>query len=158
MASGPLCAAGRSARRRTCDPAPWRDIFTSVQTSDSAVPIDECAVRAVDPDRVLATRDRLINVDEAEALADGFKLLGDPNRVRILYALLEAGELCVCDLAATVDVSETAVSHAMRLLKAAGIVRNRRAGRMIYYRLDDAHVRLLLDLCREHLAHSDGDR
>lgn len=122
------------------------------------MPIDECAVRAVDPDRVLATRDRLIDVDEAEALADGFKLLGDPNRVRILYALLEAGELCVCDLAATVEVSETAVSHAMRLLKAAGIVRNRRAGRMIYYRLDDAHVRLLLDLCREHLAHSDGDR
>lgn len=122
------------------------------------MPIGECAVRAVDPDRVLATRDRLIDVDEAEALADGFKLLGDPNRVRILYALLEAGELCVCDLAATVEVSETAVSHAMRLLKAAGIVRNRRAGRMIYYRLDDAHVRLLLDLCREHLAHSDGDR
>lgn len=122
------------------------------------MPIGECAVRAVDPDRVLATRDRLIDVDEAEALADGFKLLGDPNRVRILYALLEAGELCVCDLAATVEVSETAVSHAMRLLKAAGIVRNRRAGRMIYYRLDDAHVRLLLDLSREHLAHSDGDR
>lgn len=129
-----------------------------MQTSDSAVPIGECAVRAVDPDRVMATRDRLIDVDEAEALADGFKLLGDPNRVRILYALLEAGELCVCDLAATVEVSETAVSHAMRLLKAAGIVRNRRAGRMIYYRLDDAHVRLLLDLSREHLAHSDGDR
>ena len=122
------------------------------------MPIDECAVRAVDPDRVAATRDRLIDFDEAEALADGFKLLGEPNRVRILYALLEAGELCVCDLAATVDVSETTVSHAMRLLKAAGIVRNRRDGRMIYYRLDDAHVRMLLDLSREHLAHSDGDR
>ncbi len=120
--------------------------------------IDECAVRAVDPDRVAATRERLIDLDEAEALADGFKLLGEPNRVRILYALLEAGELCVCDLAATVDVTETTVSHAMRLLKAAGIVRNRRDGRMIYYRLDDAHVRMLLDLSREHLAHSNGDR
>lgn len=122
------------------------------------MPIDECAVRAVDPDRVAATRERLIGLEEAEALADGFKLLGEPNRVRILYALLEAGELCVCDLAATVDVSETTVSHAMRLLKAAGIVRNRRDGRMIYYRLDDAHVRMLLDLSREHLAHSDGSR
>ncbi|MEX2420719.1 MAG: metalloregulator ArsR/SmtB family transcription factor [Actinomycetota bacterium] len=121
------------------------------------MPIDDCAVRAVDPDRAAATRERLIDLDEAEALADGFKLLGEPNRVRILYALLEAGELCVCDLAATVDVSETTVSHAMRLLRAAGIVRNRRDGRMIYYRLDDAHVRLLLDLSREHLAHSDGD-
>ena len=94
----------------------------------------------------------------AEALADGFKLLGEPNRVRILHALLEAGELCVCDLAATVDVSETTVSHAMRLLKAAGIVRNRRDGRIVYYRLDDAHVRMLLDLSREHLAHSSGGR
>lgn len=122
------------------------------------MPIDECAVRAVDPDRVAATRDRLIDLDEAEALADGFKLLGEPNRVRILYALLEAGELCVCDLAATVDVSETTVSHAMRLLKAAGIVRNRRDGRMIYYRLDDAHIRMLLDLSREHLAHNEGNR
>ncbi len=127
-------------------------------SSDFAVPIDSCAVRAVDPDRVAATRDRLIGVEEAEALAEGFKLLGEPNRVRILYALLEAGELCVCDLAATVGVSETSVSHAMRLLRAAGIVRNRRDGRMIYYRLDDAHVRMLLDLSLQHLSHSDEVR
>lgn len=126
--------------------------------NEKAIPIDECAVRAVDPDRVAATRERLLGLDEAEALADGFKLLGEPNRVRILYALLEAGELCVCDLAATVDISETAVSHAMRLLKAAGIVRNRRDGRMIYYRLDDSHVRMLLDLSREHLAHSESGK
>lgn len=91
-------------------------------------------------------------------MAETFKLLGDPNRVRILYALLEAGELCVCDLAATVRTTETSVSHAMRLLPAAGIVRNRRDGRMIYYRLDDAHIRLLLDRSREHLAHGDADR
>lgn len=126
------------------------------------VGLDGCAVRAVDAERVAATRERLIGAEEAAGLADGFKLLGDPNRVRILYALLEAGELCVCDLAATVGVSETTVSHAMRLLRAAGIVRNRRDGRMIYYRLDDAHVRMLLDLSREHLAHrperDDGPR
>ena len=144
---------------RSCQSPQLSVIFAFVKMSEhAAVPIDECVVRAVDPDRVEATRARLIDLDEAEALADGFKLLGEPNRVRILYALLEAGELCVCDLAATVDVSETTVSHAMRLLKAAGIVRNRRDGRMIYYRLDDAHVRMLLDLSREHLAHSDGGR
>ncbi|QGG97135.1 metalloregulator ArsR/SmtB family transcription factor [Actinomarinicola tropica] len=125
--------------------------------------MDACAVRCVDPDKVAATRDVLLAGHEAEALADCFKLLGEPNRVRILYALLEAGELCVCDLAATVGVSETAVSHAMRLLRGAGIVRNRRDGRMIYYRLDDAHVRMLLDLSREHLLHGtppdeSGDR
>lgn len=110
----------------------------------------------VDPDRVAATRQRMITTDEAVHLADGFKLLGEPSRIRILYALLEAGELCVCDLAAVVGVSETVVSHSMRLLRAAGIVANRRDGRMIYYRLDDAHVRMLLDLSREHSAHVRG--
>lgn len=82
-----------------------------------------------------------------------FRLLADPNRARILYALLEAGELCVCDLAATVDVNETSVSKALRLLRTAGIVRNRRDGRVIYYRLDDAHVGLVLNVSRAHLAH-----
>lgn len=80
----------------------------------------------------------------------------EPSRLRMLHALLEAGELCVCDLAATVEVSETSVSHAMRLLRAAGVVRNRRDGRMIHYRLDDAHVRLLLDLSRAHFAPTTG--
>lgn len=112
-----------------------------------------CAVRQVDPARVAATRDRLIGQDEAEQLAACFRLLGDPKRVRILSALLGAGELCVCDLAAAAEVPETTVSHAMRLLRTAGIVRHRRDGRMIFYRLDDAHVRLLLDVSRQHVAH-----
>jgi ArsR family transcriptional regulator, lead/cadmium/zinc/bismuth-responsive transcriptional repressor len=133
------------------------DIFTGVKGSDQVTGLDGCAVRCVDPDRVNATQEVLVGVEEAERLADTFKLLGEPTRVRILYALLEAGELCVCDLAATVGVTETNVSHAMRLLRAAGMVRNRRDGRMIYYRLDDAHIRLLLDLSREHVAHgTDG--
>ena len=117
------------------------------------VSLDGCALRSVDSDRVAATRERLIPLDEAGELSELFRLLGDPTRVRMLYALLEAGELCVCDLAATTDVAETSVSHALRLLRTAGIVRNRRDGRMIYYRLADAHVRLLLDLSAEHLRH-----
>ena len=96
----------------------------------------------------------LPDTDEAAGLAEMFRLLGDPTRVRILFALLEAGELCVCDIAAVVDTTETKVSQAMRLLRSAGVVRNRREGRKIFYRLDDAHVRLLLDLSREHLAHA----
>lgn len=140
------------------------DILTSVKTTTNADPeadvvgdpADDCRVRMIDPDRVAATQDRLIEPEEAQRLADGFKLLGEPNRIRILYALLEAGELCVCDLAAVVGVTETVVSHSMRLLRAAGIVANRRDGRMIYYRLDDAHVRMLLDLSREHSAHHSG--
>lgn len=122
------------------------------------VGLDACATRSVDPDRVRAVKGRLVNVGEAGRLAELFKLLGDPNRCRILYALLEAGELCVCDLAETVEVPESSVSHALRLLRTAGVVRNRRDGRMIYYSLDDSHVRLLLDLSLEHLRHEGGFR
>ena len=96
----------------------------------------------------------LLSVDRARILAETFQVLGDPTRVRILFALLEAGELCVCDIAEAVDTTDTKVSQAMRLLRSAGVVRNRRDGRNIFYRLDDAHVRMLLDLSREHVAHS----
>ncbi|MCA2222292.1 ArsR/SmtB family transcription factor [Nonomuraea aurantiaca] len=113
--------------------------------------LDGCVVQEPDAERVAATRDRLVTPDEATRLADLFRLLGDATRARLLYALLEAGELCVCDLADAVEVTDTAVSHALRLLRTAGIVASRRAGRMIYYRLADAHVRMLLDLSREHM-------
>lgn len=103
-----------------------------------------------------ASADGLIEIDEAVDLAGMFRLLGDPTRVRILFALLEAGELCVHDIAITVDTSETKVSQAMRLLRGSGVVRNRRNGRHVFYRLDDDHVRTLLVLSRRHLAHGDG--
>ncbi|MEO5722976.1 MAG: metalloregulator ArsR/SmtB family transcription factor [Ilumatobacteraceae bacterium] len=115
--------------------------------------LDDCSVRIVDHDRVDAARARMIRTDEASQLTELFKLLGDPTRVQILYALVEVGELCVCDIAAVVDVPETSVSHALRLLRTAGIVRNRKSGRMVYYSLHDAHVRMLLDVSAEHLRH-----
>ena len=105
--------------------------------------------------RALAPEKKLII--EVEDLAELFRLLGDPTRVRILFALLEAGELCVCDLAAVVETSDTKVSQAMRLLRSAGVVRNRRDGRNVFYRLDDAHVRMVLDISREHVAHLGGE-
>ncbi|MGH9210174.1 MAG: ArsR/SmtB family transcription factor [Acidimicrobiales bacterium] len=119
------------------------------------VGLDACSARSVDPERVAAVRSRLAEPGEAARLAEVFKLLGDPTRTRLLSALLEAGELCVCDLAEVVGVPETSVSHALRLLRTAGIVHNRRAGRMMYYSLADAHVRMLLDLSLEHLRHGD---
>ena len=117
------------------------------------LPLDSCEVVAVDPDKVALAREGIPGLDEAGTLAQLFRLLGDPNRTRILYALLEVGELCVCDLAAVVEVPETTVSQALRLLRTAGVVDNRRSGRMVFYRLADAHVRMLLDLSREHTRH-----
>ena len=119
----------------------------------AAMTSDTCEVRMVDPARVAEVRQGLIGLSEAERLAGLFRLLGDRTRTRILFALAEAGELCVCDIAAVVGVPETSVSQALRLLRTAAVVRSRRDGRMIWYRLDDDHVRLLLDLSREHLRH-----
>ena len=126
-----------------------------MQISETVTPIDECEVKKVDASKVAAVRG-LIDAADAARLADLFKLLGDPTRARILYALLEAGEMCVCDISETVEIPESTASHALRLLRTAGIVRNRRDGRMVHYSLDDAHVRMLLDLSLQHLRHDQG--
>lgn len=124
------------------------------RSDDTDLDGDSCKVRCFDSDRVEATRQRSIALDDAVEVAALFRLLGDPSRVRMLYALLEAGELCVCDLAAVVDLSESSVSHSLRLLRTAGVVRGRRSGKQIFYRLHDAHVRLLLDVSLAHIGHS----
>jgi len=92
----------------------------------------------------------------AEECAALFRLLGDPTRLRILGTLASTDELCVHEIAERVDASETKVSQALRLLRTARVVRNRREGRHIHYRLDDDHVRALLDTAAAHLAHGDG--
>ena len=119
--------------------------------------VDEYEVRLVDADRVAAARQRLPSAAETDRLAEWFKVMGDPTRARILYALLEGGELCVGDLAAAIEMAESTVSHSLRWLRTARIVRVRRAGRMMFYSLDDDHVRLLLDLGRQHLRHRAGN-
>lgn len=122
------------------------------------VAVDGCETKVVDEARVEAAKSQLLPDGELEQLTQLFRLLGDATRARLLYALLEAGELCVCDLSAATGTPETNVSHALRLLRTAGIVKARRDGRMMFYSLDDAHVRLLLDVSREHLQHTAGAR
>jgi DNA-binding transcriptional ArsR family regulator len=85
----------------------------------------------------------LVGGDTASALADTFRALGEPTRVRILDALSH-GELCVCDLAAVLGLSQSAVSHQLRVLRGLRLVRARREGRMVFYALDDRHVTGLL--------------
>jgi ArsR family transcriptional regulator, lead/cadmium/zinc/bismuth-responsive transcriptional repressor len=117
--------------------------------------LDECLVRVVHKDRVAAVQAAMPDAEQVEQVADVFALLGDQNRVRLLVALLEAGEMCVCDLAAAAGMTESAASHAIRWLRAHRIVSSpRRQGRMMYYRLDDAHVRVLLDLALSHARHT----
>jgi ArsR family transcriptional regulator, lead/cadmium/zinc/bismuth-responsive transcriptional repressor len=94
-------------------------------------------------------RGRLLGSSAIETVADLFKLLGDPTRVRLVDALSH-GERCVCDLANLVQISESAVSHQLRLLRTARLVRVRRAGRQAFYSLDDHHVVGLLHDARKH--------
>ncbi len=118
--------------------------------------IDSCDLKLVDPERVRAVQASLPTSDVVQELADVFGLLGDPNRLRLLAILLEAGELCVCVLAAAAGMAESTTSHALRLLRAHQVVKVRRAGRMMHYSLRDGHVRMLLDVALEPVRHSDG--
>lgn len=94
-----------------------------------------------------------LGLDDAQLLADRFKLLADPSRLRIVYTLLESGELCVSDIARVIGVSESATSHQLRQLRQAGLARARKQGREVFYRVADTHVRLLLDVTVEHYLH-----
>lgn len=122
--------------------------------------LDGCVVISVHSEKVRLATDNAPDAEELARVSAVFKLLGDPTRTRLLYALLEAGELCVCDLAAATSTAEATVSQALRLLRASGVVTGRREGRNVFYRLSDAHVRLLLDVTREHITHdqTDGQR
>jgi DNA-binding transcriptional ArsR family regulator len=97
-----------------------------------------------------AIRARLLAGGTVQSVAEVFKLLGDPTRVRLLDVLTH-GERCVCDLATLVGLTESAVSHQLRLLRAARLVRVRRAGRLAFYALDDHHVIGLLHDTRRHV-------
>ena len=111
----------------------------------------ECETpHSTDSKALAAIQARLLGARTVDAIADVFKLLGDPTRVRLVDALTH-GERCVCDLAALVGLSESAVSHQLRLLRAAHLVRVRRAGRLAFYSLDDHHVVGLVHDTRKHV-------
>jgi len=95
----------------------------------------------------------ILDQESALILAERFKLLADPGRVRIIDALVEGGELCVSDLAGLVGASESATSHQLRQMRLAGLVRARKQGREVFYKVADSHVRLLLDVAVEHYLH-----
>jgi DNA-binding transcriptional ArsR family regulator len=93
---------------------------------------------------------RVLSIATAQQMAEVFALLGDPNRLRILSALVGA-ELCVCDLAEAVEMSESAVSHQLRALRSQRLVAYRKQGRHVYYRLKDSHILVLYQQVLEHL-------
>jgi ArsR family transcriptional regulator, lead/cadmium/zinc/bismuth-responsive transcriptional repressor len=118
--------------------------------SDNGIQEDICVVRQVDEEKVRQGRALLLPGGDYRATADVFRALGDPSRAKIVFSLLQQ-ELCVCDLAAVCELSESATSQHLRILRSLRIVKVRRSGRMSYYSIDDEHVRVLLGVCLNHL-------
>jgi ArsR family transcriptional regulator, lead/cadmium/zinc/bismuth-responsive transcriptional repressor len=118
-------------------------------SSRSDVRAETCDVIHIHPAQLADLRGRLVGSADAADLAETFRTLGDPTRVRMLDALSQR-ELCVCDLAALIGLSESAVSHQLRLLRNLRLVKSRRDGRMVFYALDDRHI---ITLFRQGLRH-----
>lgn len=116
--------------------------MSSLKTEDQLVP---CR-----PHPIQTFAGQILKVQKAQQMAEFFSLLGDTNRLRIL-SVLATQELCVCDLAATLEMSESAVSHQLRTLKAMRLVSYEKRGRKVFYRLQDHHVLALYQSVAEHL-------
>jgi DNA-binding transcriptional ArsR family regulator len=112
-----------------------------------------CAIEEIHPEDVAYVQARALPGTTVECLSRLFSSLSDPTRVRILHALVVRDELCVCDLAAIAQLSVSAVSHQLRLLRDRNLVKARREGRMVYYSLLDDHVTDLMSAGIEHACH-----
>lgn len=109
-----------------------------------------CQENLIHKDALESVRNQLPPDELLYDLAELFKIFGDSTRIKILYALLEH-ELCVCDLASLLDVTQSAVSHQLRVLKASKLVKFRREGKVIFYSLADEHVIRILSQGMEHI-------
>lgn len=112
--------------------------------------IEICKITIVDQKKVEKVTSSLLEDRDIIELADTFKVLADPTRLRIVLAL-SMEELCVCDLAAIINLSVSAISHQLRLLKSMKIVSYRKQGKMVYYSLDDSHIQNLLNEATKHI-------
>lgn len=109
-----------------------------------------CGCEVIHESMVTDTRSKMKPEDDYSRLASLYKMFGDGTRVKLLHAL-EQNELCVCDLAALLGVTKSAVSHQLKSLRLANLVKSRRDGQVVYYSLADEHVKLILDMGFAHL-------
>jgi DNA-binding transcriptional ArsR family regulator len=111
---------------------------------------DACEIQFVDEKKVKRVRRAMKSAEAVTALAETFKILGDPTRIKIAFALSRE-ELCVCDIANLLGVSQSAVSHSLRTLRQMKLVKFRKEGKTAYYALDDEHINNLLDIGFRHV-------
>ena len=111
---------------------------------------EKCEVTLIHEDNVKKAINELPDDELIADLSDMFKIFGDQTRVKILMAL-ESGELCVCDIAAVMNMSQSAISHQLRVLKQSNIVKTRRQGKVVYYSMSDDHVKEIFDIAMVHV-------
>jgi len=113
-------------------------------------PIERCLCDVIHEDVVNQVKDKMPEEETLYDLAELFKVFGDSTRIKILWALDEA-EMCVCDIAALLNMTQSAISHQLRVLKQAQLVKNRKEGKVVYYSLDDDHVKQIFDQGLTHI-------
>ena len=112
--------------------------------------IENCGVSVIHEDKVREISESIPSDETLYDLAEFFKVFGDSTRIKIICALFKS-EMCVCDLAALLNVSQSAISHQLRTLKGARLVRFRREGKVVYYSLDDEHIKHIFDEGLRHI-------
>lgn len=121
-----------------------------VDQTAQTVQTDRCDCDVIHEEIVNKVRKKMPKEETLYDLAELFKVFGDSTRIRILWALDES-EMCVCDIASLLNMTQSAISHQLRVLKQAKLVRNRRDGKVVYYSLDDDHVKLVIDQGMAHI-------
>lgn len=117
---------------------------------ESSKQVPQCDVTVIHQDVVNRVKERLLPDELMARIAEFFRVFGDPTRIRILQVLFES-EMCVCDIAYLLNMSQSAISHQLRVLKQAGIVKYRKEGRVVYYSLDDDHIESIFDQGYQHI-------
>ncbi len=106
--------------------------------------LERCDCTVIHEDVVNNVKEKMPSEENLCDLAELFKVFGDSTRIKILWALVES-EMCVCDIAVLLNMTQSAISHQLRVLKQARLVKNRKDGKVVYYSLDDAHVKQIFD-------------
>lgn len=112
--------------------------------------IDRCDCNVIHDDIVNRVKNKMPQEESLYDLAELFKVFGDSTRIKILWALDEE-EMCVCDIAYLLNMTQSAISHQLRVLKQAKLVKNRREGKIVFYSLDDEHIRQIFELGLCHI-------
>lgn len=122
---------------------------------DNNLDIEVCNCCEVHKECVDCVKNSMPKEEKFIELSELFKVFGDFTRIKIIFALLKK-ELCVCDIAELLNMSQSSISHQLRVLKNARLVKFRREGKVVYYSLDDEHVREIISAGFEHIQHGDG--